>query len=149
MGRPRSRTTARQMCELGHAKGDVAGVGGDAKGELAAGLDDDGERAGPEALGEAVEGAVQRAGEFVGLRVILDKQRERLVARAGLEVVDAVDGAEVHGIDGEAVEGVGGKRDHLAGFERVNNAQHKVRFRLFRMNAKHLSDQGCEKSPRH
>src|SRR6202000_2981083 len=52
---------------FGHAEGDVAGVGGDAQGELAAGFDDDGERAGPEALGEAVEGAVEGAGELVGL----------------------------------------------------------------------------------
>ena len=36
---------------LRHSQGDVAGVGGDAQGKFAAGFYDDGERAGPEALG--------------------------------------------------------------------------------------------------
>jgi hypothetical protein len=31
------------------------------------------------------------------------------VAGAGLDLVDAVDGAEIDGVDGEAVEGVGGR----------------------------------------
>jgi hypothetical protein len=31
----------------------------------------------------------------------------------------------------------------------VYDAQHEVWLRLFRVNAKHLCDQGCEKSPRH
>src|ERR1700730_6565856 len=41
---------------LRDAQGEVAGVGGDAQGKLAAGLDDNGEGAGPELFGEAVEG---------------------------------------------------------------------------------------------
>jgi hypothetical protein len=31
----------------------------------------------------------------------------------------------------------------------VNDAQHEVRLGLLGMNAKHLCDQGCGKSPRH
>ena len=55
------------------AKCDVAGVGGDAQGEFAAGFDNDGERAGPEAFGEAIEGAVEGAREFVGLGDVGDE----------------------------------------------------------------------------
>src|ERR1700749_712865 len=86
---------------FGDAQGDVAGVGGNAQRELAAGFDDDGERAGPEALGEAGEGAVEGAGELVGLGDVGDEEREGLVAGAGFEIVDAVDGAEIYGVDGE------------------------------------------------
>jgi hypothetical protein len=100
-----------------HAQGDVAGVRGDAQRELAAGLDDDGERARPEALGQTVEGGVDVAGEFVGLRDVADEERKGLVARAGFELVDAVDGAEIDGVDGKAVEGVGGQRGDVAGVE--------------------------------
>ena len=120
---------------FGNAEGDVAGVGGDAQGEFAAGLDDDGKRAGPEALGEAIEGAVEGAGEFIGLGDVGDEERERLVTGSGFEVVDAVDGAEIYRVDGEAIEGVGGERDDLASFECVNDAQHEVWFGLLRMNA--------------
>ena len=59
---------------LRHAQGYVAGVGGDAEGELAAGFDDDGEWAGPEAFGEAVEVGVNTARQLVGLRDIGDEQ---------------------------------------------------------------------------
>src|SRR5271154_2783561 len=57
---------ARNGC-FGDAKGEVAGVGGHAQRELAAGFDDDSERAGPELFGETVEGSVQLTGELVGL----------------------------------------------------------------------------------
>ena len=102
---------------FGDAESDVAGVGGDAQRELGAGLDDDGERAGPELFGEAVEGGVELAGEFVGLGDLGDEERERLVAGAGFDLVDAIDGAEIDGVDGEAVEGVGGQRDDVAAVE--------------------------------
>ena len=118
-----------------HAQGDVAGVGGDAQGELAAGFDDDGERAGPEAFGEAVEGGVDAAGELVGLGDVGDEQRERLVAGAGFELVDAVDGAEIYGVDGEAVEGVGGERGDVAGVEAVDDAVDQVWLGLVGMDA--------------
>ena len=93
---------------FGDAEGEVAGVGGYAQGEAGAGFDDDGERAGPELFGEAVEGGVELAGEFVGLGDLCDEEREGLVAGASFELVDAFDGAEIDGVDGEAVEGVGG-----------------------------------------
>ena len=99
---------------FGDAEGEIAGVGGDAKGEFGAGFDDEGERAGPELLGESIEGGVELAGEFVGLGDLGDEQRERLVAGAGFDLVDAVDGAQIDGVDGEAVKGVGRERDDVA-----------------------------------
>ena len=71
------------------------------------------------------------------------------MAGAGLEVVDAIDGAEIYGVDGEAVEGVGGERDHFAGFERVDDTEHEMWLGLVGMYAKHLCDQGCGRSPRY
>ena len=102
---------------LGDAEGEVAGVGGDAEGEFAAGFDDDGEGTGPEFFGEAVEGGVDLAGEFVGLGYLRDEERQGLVAGAGFDLVYAVDGAEIDGVDGETVEGVGGESDDVAAVE--------------------------------
>src|SRR5580704_10803701 len=85
---------------LWYSEGEVAGVGGDAQGESAASLDDDGERAGPEFFGEPIEGGVELTGEFVGLGDLGDEEREGFVASAGLEFVDAVDGAQINRVDG-------------------------------------------------
>jgi len=97
-----------------HAEGQVAGVGRYAEGEFGTGFDDDGERAGPEAFGEAVEGRVNLAGELVRLGGLGDQKREGLVAGAGFELVDAIDGAEIDGVDGKAIEGVRGQCDNIA-----------------------------------
>ena len=43
-----------------------------------------------------------------------DEQRERLVARARLDFVDTIDGAQVEWVGGEAVEGVRRQAQHLA-----------------------------------
>src|ERR1017187_9144740 len=126
---------------LGHAQGDVAGVGGDAQGKAGAGLDDDGEGAGPEAFGEAVEGGVDLAGEAVGLGGLGDEQGERLVAGAGLDLVDAVDGAQVDGVDGEAVEGVGGQGGDVACGERLDDPGDAVWFGLGGMDGENLCRQ--------
>ena len=121
---------------FGHAQGDVAGVGGDAQGEFAAGLHDDREGAWPEAFGEKVEGGADGGREFVGLHDIADEQRERLVAGAGFEVVDAIDGAEIYGIDGEAVEGVSRQGGHFAGVEAINDAGDQCVFGFVGVDAK-------------
>jgi hypothetical protein len=102
---------------FGDAQGDVSGVSGNAQGKFGAGFDDDGEGAGPETFGEAVEGGVAGTGERIGVGDVGDEERERLVAGTLLDLVDAVDGAEIDGVDGEPVEGVSGKSDDLAGIE--------------------------------
>ena len=118
-----------------HAEGEVAGVGGDTQGKLGAGFDDDGEGAGPEFFGEAVEGGVELTGELVGLGDFGDEERQGLVAGAGLELVDAVDGLEIDGIDGEAVEGVGGEGDDVSAVEAGDDLVDKLGFGLVGMDA--------------
>ena len=125
----------------GDAEGDVAGVGGDAQGELGARLDDDGKRTGPEFFGEAVEGGVDLAGEFVGLGGFGDEEREGLMAGAGFDVVDAIDGAEIDGVDGEAVEGVGRESDDVAAVETVDDAADVLRFGLVGVDTENLGVQ--------
>ena len=116
-------------------------AGGDTEGKTCAGANDDGERAGPEALGEAVEGGVDFAGEAVGLGGFRDEEGEGLVAGASLDLVDAVDGAEIDGVDGEAVEGVGGDGRDRAGGKRADDAGDEVRLRLGGVNAEDLGRQ--------
>jgi hypothetical protein len=125
----------------GDTECDVAGVGGDAQRKFGAGLDDDGEGAGPVFFGEAVEGGIDLAGEFVGLRYLGDEEREGLVAGAGFDVVDAIDGAEIDGVDGEAVEGVGGESDDVAAVEAVDDAADVLRFGLVGVNSENLGGQ--------
>ena len=96
------------------AQGDVAGVCRGAQWELAAGADDDGERAGPEAFGELVEAVVDVARQLIGLSDGGDEQRERLVLQSGLDLVNALDSVKIDGVDGESIEGVCGKRDDVA-----------------------------------
>jgi len=132
---------------LGHAEGKVAGVGGDAQGQLGAGLDDEGEGAGPEAFGEAVEGGVEVAGELVGLGDLGDEEREGLVAGTGFDVVDALDGAEVDGVDGEAVEGASGQRDDVAAVEAGDDLVDKLRFGFVGMNEEGFSRQSLAPVP--
>jgi hypothetical protein len=126
---------------FGDAEGEVAGVGGYAQGEARAGFDDDGEGAGPELLGEAVEGGVELAAELVGLGNLGDEEREGLVAGAGFELVDAFDGAEIDGVDGQAVEGVGGERDDVAAVKAGCDVVNERRLRLVGMNTESFGRQ--------
>ncbi len=129
---------------FGNTEGEVAGVRGDAQRKLRAGFDDDGEGAGPEFFGEAIEGGVELASEFVGLRDLGNQQRKGLVAGAGLEVVDAVDGVQIDRIDGETIEGIGGKGDDIAAVEAGDDGLDVVLLGLVWMNAEDLSRQnGC------
>jgi hypothetical protein len=143
---------------LRDAQGEIAGVGGYAQGQLTAGLDDDGEGAGPEPLRQAVEGGVQGAGQLVGLLDLGDEQGEGLMTGAGLDVVDAVDGVEIDGIDGQAVEGVGRQGDNVAGVQAVDDDVDEFGFGLVGMDVKGFGRQmsrSCElrwrvpPSPRH
>ncbi len=126
---------------FGDAEGEVAGVGGDAEGEFRTGLDDDGQRAGPELFGEAIEGGVELAGDLVGLGDLCDEKREGLVAGAGFELVDAVDGLEIDGVDGEAVEGVGGKSDDVAVVEACDDVIDERWFGLVGMDTESFGRQ--------
>jgi len=61
-GQPEALHHGARNGRIRHAKGHVAGIGRGAQGQLAAGPDDDGERAGPEALRQLSSmGSVSRA----------------------------------------------------------------------------------------
>src|SRR5216683_2601736 len=120
---------------LGNADGDVAGVRCHAEGKLGAGLDDDRKWAGPELLCKAVKGGVEPACQFVGLRDLGDQQRQGLMAGAGFDLVDAVDGLEIDRVDGETVEGVGGQGYDVAAVEAVDDLPDQFGFRLVGMDA--------------
>jgi hypothetical protein len=123
------------------AEGEVAGVGGDAKRESAAGFDDDGERAGPELLGEAVEGGVELTGEFVGLGHLSDEERKGLVAGASFQFVDAIDGLKIDWIDGQAVEGVGREGYDVTAVEAGDDVVDERWLGLFGVDAEGFGDQ--------
>ena len=120
---------------FGDSQGEVARVGGDPEGEFAAGFDDDGEGAGPELFGEAIEGGVYVSGQLVGLGYFGDEEGERLVAGTSFDLVDAIDGAEIDGVDGEAIEGVGGQGDYVAAAEAVGDVGDERRLGLVGMDA--------------
>jgi hypothetical protein len=126
---------------VGDAEGEVAGVGRDTQRQLRASFDDKGEWTGPEALGEAVEGGVELAGEFVGLRNLGDEERQGLVAGAGFEVIDALNGAEIDGVDCEAVEGTRGKRDYVATVEAADNLINELGLWFVGMDEENFSRQ--------
>jgi hypothetical protein len=98
------------------------------------GLDDDRQRAWPEALHQTVEGGVEVAGQFVGLLGLAEQQRERLVLGAVLQLVDAVDRVQIDRVDGKAIEGVGRQRYHVATFERLDDVVHQLWLWLVGMN---------------
>src|ERR1035437_8589391 len=70
------------------------------------------------------------------------EEGEGLVAGTGLDLVDAVDGAEIDGVDGESVEGVGGERGDIAGGETLDHVGDEVRLGVLRMDAEGLGRQG-------
>lgn len=59
----------------------------------------------------------------------------------GLDLVNAVDRAEIDGIDGEAVEGVGGQRGDVASGETFDYVSDESGFRFVRVDAECFSRQ--------
>ena len=88
----------------GHAQRDIAGIGRDLQRQLGIGLHDDGQRSGPEAARQQIEDFRHGPRQVGGLIDGFDQQRERLVPRARLDLVNAIDGMQIEGIDREAVK---------------------------------------------
>ncbi len=126
---------------VGHAQGDVAGVGRGAQGQLGAGAHDDGERTGPEAVGQLVQLRVGVARQLVGLGEPGDEQRERLVLLAGLDPVDLLDGGEIDRVHSQAVEGVGRQSDNIALAETGDDVVDPVRLGFVGMDAQNFRGQ--------
>src|SRR5581483_5607880 len=99
---------------VGHAQCDVARIGRGTQRQLAAGTHDDGERTGPEAVGQLVEHGVRIARQRIRLRETGDEQRKGLVLLPGLELINALNGAQVHRIDGKSVKSIGRQSDDIS-----------------------------------
>jgi hypothetical protein len=131
-------------CSLRHAQSDIAGIGGDAEGQFGAGTNDKRKRSGPETLGEAVKSGVEPAGELVGLGDIADEQRQRFVAGSRLDLIDAIDGAQIDRIDREAIKGIGRKSYNLTCVETISYLRDELWFGLIGMNTKRIGRQNPE-----
>ena len=145
MGRPSSATTARQMGASGTRSATLPVLAVTRRGSLLPAFTTM-VRGPARSFRRACRSRVDRAGKLVGLGDVGDEQREWLVTGAGLQVVDVVDRAQVHGIDREAVEGVGWQGDNLAAVAAVGHVGDQCGLRLVRMYAKHLSVQRVYRS---
>ena len=65
-----------------------------------------------------------------GLVYVGDQQRQRLVPRTRLDVIHAVDGAQVKRIGRQSVKSVGGHAQHFAGANLVRRIADERRFRV-------------------
>jgi len=81
------------------------------------------------------------ASELVGLGYFGDEEREGLVAGAGLDLVDAIDGAEIDGVDCESVEGVGGESDDITAVEAVGDVGDERRLGFVGMDSESFCGQ--------
>jgi len=124
-----------------NAESDVAGVGGGAQGQLGACADDDGERPGPETVGELVEHGIGVASEFVRLGKRGNQKRKGLLLLAALDAVDIFDRVEIYWIDRETVEGVGGHGDDIALAQARNDVFDPVWLGLVGMDAQDFRGQ--------
>lgn len=93
---------------FGPAEADTASVGSDFEGNAVGGVDDDGERAGPEGFGEAMEIVGEIFCEDGGVRERIDEDGKCAVLGTALDAEDVIDGGEIDGIGGESVKRVGG-----------------------------------------
>jgi hypothetical protein len=96
---------------------------------------------GPEALRQPVERRIDLSRQPVRLRRLGQQQRQRLVPRPRLDVINALHRAQIHRVDRQPVEGVGGQRHHVACGEGAYDMADQQRLRFFRVNAKRLGRQ--------
>jgi len=94
-------------------------AGGDEVGDNGAAGEDEGERAGPEALDECLnQGVTGRGGEAVEPIEPGEMDDERVEEGAMFGLENAGYGSGIESVGGEAVDGFGGEGDHLAGGEK-------------------------------
>jgi hypothetical protein len=101
----------------GPTKSNAARVAGDFERKAHGGVQNDGERAGPESVGQAVEIVGEFAGENVGVMNGIDEDGKGFGFGATLDAENFVDGCEVDGIGGKSVEGVGGNGNNRTAIE--------------------------------
>lgn len=93
------------------AEGDAAGIAGHLERKTIGGVHDDGERAGPASVGEAIEIVGKFAGQNHGVVERADQDGERSGFGTALHTKDFLDGREIDGVGGEGVERVRGDGD--------------------------------------
>jgi hypothetical protein len=116
----------------GPTQGDAASVAGNFQRETHGSVENDGERAGPESLGETIEIVGKIASENVRVVNGVDEQRKSFGFGASFDAEDFVDGGEVDGIGRKSVERVGGNRDHRAAIEPTSRVTDEARIRRIR-----------------
>jgi hypothetical protein len=116
----------------GPAKGDAASVAGNFQRKAHGSVEHDGERAGPESVGEAIEIVGKIASENVGVVDGVDEQRKSLGFGASLDAEDFVDSGKVDGIGGESVERVGGYSNDRTAIQPTSGITDEARIRRIR-----------------
>ncbi len=111
----------------GPAKSDAPGVAGDFERKAHGSVKDNGERPGPESVGETIEIVGKVASENVRVMDGVDEERKSLGFGASLDAEDFVDGGEIDGIGSQCVERVGGNRDHRAAIEPPSSVTDEAR----------------------
>ncbi len=96
----------------GPPKGDAAGVASNFQRKPHGSVENDGERAGPESVGETIKIVGKFASENVRVVYGVDQKRESFGFGASLDAEDFVDSREIDGIGSESVERIGGNGDH-------------------------------------
>ena len=116
----------------GPTQSDAASVAGNFQRKTHGGVENDGERAGPESVGETIEIVGKIASENVRVVNGVDEQRKSFGFGTSFDAEDFVDGGEVDGIGGKSVERVGGNRDHRAAIEPTSRVTDEARIRRIR-----------------
>jgi hypothetical protein len=96
----------------GPTKSDAASVAGDLERKAHGSVENDGQRAGPESVGETIEIVGEVAGKNVGVMDGADEKRKSFGFGASLDAEDFVDGREIDRIGSEGIERVGRDSDH-------------------------------------
>jgi hypothetical protein len=91
------------------AQGNVSCVCSRPQGQPCASPNNDRKRSRPEAIREPVKHRIAIARQRIRLGQRRNQKRKRLVLLPGLDLVDTLDCAKVHGIDRKAIKGVRGK----------------------------------------
>jgi hypothetical protein len=118
---------SRDNFTSGPAKRDATRVAGNFQRQAHGRVENDGERAGPESVGETIEIVRKIARENVSVMDRVDEKRKRFGFGATLDAKDFVDGGEIDGVGGESVERVGGNSDHRTAIEPTSGVTDEAR----------------------